>query len=199
MTIKQFFESKSTLAIHCNTEAKAMKLLKVFDKMGHRWAAGNSYIEDICWEPYEEETCYSNDGGFGNIVAFREYGYTILEFDEIEFEEASFKSCMEKIQSITDKEEKGPQSMKEEKKAIEETLKKCASFFGMTNCVCAYTYEYSDNKITIYTDKPGLWIGYHGNSSTILRAALSTALHRDNVEVAFVELKGIMSGSVQIV
>lgn len=88
--------------------------------------------------------------------------------------------------------------MKEEKKAIEETLKKCASFFGMTNCVCAYAYEYGANKITLYTDKPGLWIGYHGNGVTILKAALSAALHRDNVEVAFIELKGIMAGSIKI-
>lgn len=189
MTIKEFFESKNNIVIHCNTEAKAMKLLKVFDKMGHRWAAGNSYIEDICWEPYEEETCYSNDGGFGNIAAFREYGYTILEFDEIEFEDTSSKEK---------KEEKGPQSMKEEKKAIEKTLKKCAEFFGITNCVCTYTYEYSANKITIYTDRPGYWIGYRGNGVTILKAALSTALHRDNVEVAFIELKGSINGSIKI-
>lgn len=202
MTIKEFFESKDNLVIHCDTEAKAMKLLKVFDMTGHRWAAGNSYIEDTCWEPYEEETCYSNDGGFGSIVAFREYGYTVLEFEEIEFEnDAPLKDCAEKTQSITDKEEKGPQSMKEEKKAIEKTLKKCAEFFGITDCgnsICTYTYEYGTNKITIYTDRPGLWIGYHGNSSTILRAALSTALHRDNVEVAFVEVKGSINGSIKI-
>lgn len=199
MTITEFFKSKDKLAIHCDTEEKAKKLLKAFDKAGYHWANGNSYIEDICWEPYEEETCYSNDGGFGNIVAFREYGYTILEFDEIELEDASFTACAEKIQFVPDKEEKGHQSMKEEKEAIEKTLKKCAEFFGITNCVCTYTYEYSDNKITLYTDKPGLWIGYHGNGVTILKAALSAALHRDGVQVAFIELKGIMSGSVQIV
>ena len=202
MTIKEFFENKNKLAIHCDTEEKATKLLKVFDKMGHRWAAGNSYIEDTCWEPYEEETCYSNDGSFGSIVAFREYGYTVLEFEEIEFEnDAPLKDCAEKTQSITDKEEKGPQSMKEEKKAIEKTLKKCAEFFGITDCgnsVCTYTYEYGTNKITIYTDRPGYWIGYHGNGVTILKAALSAALHRDNVEVAFIELKGSINGSIKI-
>lgn len=199
MTIKEFFESKSALAIHCNTEEKAKKLVKAFNKAGRRWASGEPYI-NTAWEIYKDETCYTNDGCYGDAEYFREDepSRTILEFDEIEFEDASLKSCVEKIQSITDKEEKGPQSMKEEKKAIEKALKKCAEFFGITNCVCAYAYEYGDNKITIYTDKPGLWIGYYGNGSTILRAALSIALHRDGVEVAFVELKGIMTGSIKI-
>ena len=203
MTIKEFFESKDKLAIHCDTEEKAKKLLKTFDKAGYHWANGNSYIEDIHWEIYEEETCYNNDGGFGGVWYFRKYGLpcTIIEFDEIELEDASFTACAEKIQFVPDKEEKegkGPQSMKEEKKAIEETLKKCASFFGITKSICTYTYEYSDNKITIDTDKPGWWIGFHGNGVTILKAALSAALQRDGVEVVFIELKGIMTGSIKI-
>ena len=106
MTIKEFFESKTNLVIHCDTEEKAMKLLKAFDKAGHRWAAGNSYIEDTAWEVYEEDTCYSNTEGFGDIVAFREYGYTVLEFEEIELKDASFTACVEKVQFVPDKEEK---------------------------------------------------------------------------------------------
>lgn len=191
MTIKEFFKSKATLAIHCDTKEKAIKLLKVFDKLGHRWAAGDSYIEYTSWENYKADTCYTNDGCYGNVGYFREEGNTILEFDEIEFDG-------ELLKSVTDKEDKGPQSMKEEKKAIEETLKKCAEFFGITKSICTYTYEYGANKITIYTDRPGYWIGYHGNGVTILKASLSTALHRDNVEVAFIELKGSINGSIQI-
>ena len=201
MTIKEFFESKDTLAIHCDTEEKAKKLLKVFDNLGHRWTTGVRYTMFTSWEIYKEETCYTNDGCYGRIEYYRENNTTILEFDEIEFEDASFKSCVEKIQSVTDKEEKGPQSMKEEKKAIEKTLRKCAEFFGITNCgnsLCTYTYEYGTNKITIYTDRPGYWIGYRGNGVIILKAALSTALHRDNVEVAFIELKGSINGSIKI-
>ena len=200
MTIKEFFES-SDLAIHCDTEEKAIKLLEAFDKAGYCWVSGNSYAKNTNWGIYKEKTCYDSDRGYRDIEYFKEYDFTIIGFDEIEFEDASFTARAEKVQFVPDKEEKeekGPQSMKEEKKAIEETLKKCASFFGITKSICTYTYEYSDNKITLYTDKPGLWIGYHGNSSTILRAALSTALHRDNVEVAFVELRGIMTGSIKI-
>lgn len=191
MTIKEFFESKDTLAIHCDTEEKAKKLLKAFDKLGHRWSTGVRYTTFTSWEIYKEETCYTNDGCYGRVGYYKENYTTILEFDEIELENSSPKS-------VTDKEEKGPQSMREEKQAIEKTLQKCAEFFGIKNCICTYTYEYGANKITIYTDKPGWWIGFHGNGVTILKAALSAALHRDNVEVAFIELKGFMAGSIKI-
>ena len=195
MTIEEFLESKDKLAIHCDTEEKAKKLLKAFNKLDYRW------VDDTSWEFEEDETCYSNGGCDGSVEYFKQCDYTIIEFDEIEFEDSSFKACAEEIQFVPDKEEKGPQSMKEEKKAIEKTLKKCAEFFGITNfgnSVCAYTYEYGANKITLYTDRPGYWIGYHGNGVTILKASLSTALHRDNVEVAFIELKGSINGSIQI-
>lgn len=198
MTIKEFFESKAILAIHCDTEEKAKKLLKVFDKLGHCWASGDSYIKYTDWKIYKDETCYTNDGCYGDVECFRKENNTILEFDEIEFEDASLKSCIEKIQSITDKEEKRPQSTKEEKKAIEETFQKCAEFFGITSCICTYTYSYGNKKITLYTDKPNPWIGYHGNGVKILNAALSAALHKDDIQVAIVELKGFMSGSIQI-
>ena len=199
MTIKEFFERKDNLAIHCNTKEKADKLLEAFDKAGYCWISGNKYgrYGDTFWYVCGENTCYSNRRDYCDISYFKDHGYRILEFEKIEFEDASFTACAEEVLFIPDK-EKGPHSLKEEKNAIEETLKKCVEFFGITNCICTYTYEYSDNKITIYTDKPGLWIGYHGNNSTILRAALSAALHRDNVEVAFVELKGFMAGSIKI-
>ena len=197
MTIKEFFESKDTLAIHCATKEKANKLLEAFDKAGYRWIAGNRY-EGTFWDVYGEKTCYSNRKDYGDISSFKDDGYRILEFEKIELKDASFVACAEKVLFVPDKEEKRPQSMKEEKKAIEKTIKKCAEFFGITNCVCTYTYEYGANKLTLYTDKTGWWIGYHGNGVTILKAALSAALQRDNVEVAFIELKGIMVGSIKI-
>lgn len=127
MTIKEFFESEDKLAIHCDTEEKAKKLLEAFDKASHRWVNEDRYIEDICWEIYEEETCYSNERGFGSIVVFRECDYTILEFDEIEIEDISFKSCVEKIQSIVDKEENEPQKRNKKimKKKVTTDCKYC--------------------------------------------------------------------------
>ena len=85
MTIKEFFESKEKLAIHCDTEEKAKKLLKVFDKVCRCWANGESYAKYTNWEIYEEATCYSNNGYYGRIGYFKEF-YNIIEFDEIELE-----------------------------------------------------------------------------------------------------------------
>lgn len=193
MTIKEFFENKNKLAIHCDTAAKATKLLEAFGKASYTWASSEEYNGvDTEWERYKGDTTYSNNGHYGSWLDYLKEGWRVLEFDEIELEDTSSKGK---------KEEKGPQSMKEEKKAIEKTLKKCAEFFGITNfgnSVCAYTYEYGANKITIYTDRPGYWIGYHGNGVTILKAALSSALQRDNVEVAFIELRGSINGSIKI-
>ena len=200
MTIKEFFESKDNLAIHCNTKGKANKLLKAFDKAGYRWITGIEYGKGVTfWYVYGENTCYSNRRDYCDISSLKEEGYRILEFEKIEFEDdASFTACAEKVMFVPDKEEKVLQSMKEEKEAIEETLKKCAEFFGITNCICTYTYEYGANTLTIYTDRPAWWVGFHGYKITILKAALSAALHRDNVEVTFIELKGIMAGSIKI-
>ncbi len=43
ITLKQFFDSKKELlCIHCDTQEKAIKLLKEFDKLGKKWAGGDS-------------------------------------------------------------------------------------------------------------------------------------------------------------
>jgi len=100
MTIKEFFESKDKLAIHCNTEEKAKKLLGAFDKAGHRWVTGDCYIADTAWGIYEEETCYNNTGCYGSTNYFKECHYTIFEFEEIELEDASLKSCLETMDDL---------------------------------------------------------------------------------------------------
>lgn len=84
MTIKDFFEGKGNFAIHCDTEEKAKKLLKEFDKAGYHWRTGERYIAYTNWERHKEKTCYSDDGCFGRVGYFKICGYTIIEFDEIE-------------------------------------------------------------------------------------------------------------------
>ena len=46
ITLKEFWESDRDLAIHCNTEEEAKKLLKAFDKLGKKWCEGDSYLDD---------------------------------------------------------------------------------------------------------------------------------------------------------
>ncbi len=84
MTIKDFFEGKGNFAIHCDTEEKAKKLLKEFDKAGYHWRTGERYIAYTNWGRHKEKTCYSDDGCFGRVGYFKICGYTIIEFDEIE-------------------------------------------------------------------------------------------------------------------
>lgn len=90
ITLKQFFESKDILAIHCRTEEQAKKLLDAFNKMGKKWASGNSYDKDATnWNFAKENMCYFNTGTWGttsdslvhNLYNFEEVDLTIpLEY-----------------------------------------------------------------------------------------------------------------------
>lgn len=84
ITLRDFWNSKKKIAIHCDTEEKANKLLSAFDKLGERWCAGNSYINDNYWTCYKEETCYSNDGGCAKKSECELMNYKIYEFDEVD-------------------------------------------------------------------------------------------------------------------
>lgn len=92
MTIKEFFSGRGNLAIHCDTGEKAKKLLKAFDKAGYHWISRERYIAHTNWVYYKEETCYSDDGCYGSVEDLKRHGYTIIEFDEIEFEDSSAES-----------------------------------------------------------------------------------------------------------
>lgn len=81
MTIKKFFKSKEKLAIHCDTEEKAAKLLQAFDKAGYTWCDGESYAEKTIWHVDKEKTCYDNGHMFSPIKYYQALGYKILEFD----------------------------------------------------------------------------------------------------------------------
>ena len=91
MTIKEFFKSGENLAIHCDTEEKAEKLLEAFDKTGHKWRTGYSYIDLTCWDMYKKNTCYSNGGRYGEIDWYKSKKYQILEFEEIELKDTPKK------------------------------------------------------------------------------------------------------------
>ncbi|AXF52101.1 MAG: hypothetical protein [Podoviridae sp. ctcf755] len=84
MTIKEFWESEEDIAIHCDTEDKANKLLRKFDELGKKWCTGSSYLLRNEWKRYEEKTCYKNDGLFGSVNFYKKEGYTIIEFDDID-------------------------------------------------------------------------------------------------------------------
>lgn len=86
ITLEEFWNSKKKLAIHCNTEEKAIKLLKEFDKLGKRWLCKNSYLESNYWEANKENTCYNNSNQYGDIIWYKHKKYKIYEFDNVIFE-----------------------------------------------------------------------------------------------------------------
>lgn len=86
ITLKAFFESGRALAIHCDTEEKANKLLNAFDKLGKKLASGNSYLFDNLYRVYSQNTCYTNDGQYCSYEWYNDHDYTIYEFDEVDLE-----------------------------------------------------------------------------------------------------------------
>lgn len=87
ITLKKFFESNEKLAIHCDTEEKANKLLKEFDRLGKKWNAGASYLDYNNYEFYKDKTCYSNHGGYCELESYKDKNYKIYSFKDIIFEE----------------------------------------------------------------------------------------------------------------
>ena len=83
ITLKEFWESDKSLAIHCNTEEKAKKLLKAFDKSGKKWCEGDSYLDDT---HYKQDICYDNICDYGYYDSYKKCNYTIYEFDEVDLE-----------------------------------------------------------------------------------------------------------------
>lgn len=85
ITLKAFFESRRALAIHCDTQEKANKLLKAFDKLGKKWISGNSYLDSACIIK-RSDVCYSNHNQFCGYRYYKLLGYKIYEFDEVDLE-----------------------------------------------------------------------------------------------------------------
>ena len=83
ITLKQFFESKDELAIHCSTEEQAEQLLDAFGKLGKKWRNGNPYSKEVTnWKFYKENTYYFNKGTWGSTSkVLKENGYNFEEVD----------------------------------------------------------------------------------------------------------------------
>lgn len=86
ITLRDFWNSKKPLAIHCDTEEKANKLLEAFDKLGKEWISGLSYLAANCWETYKENTCYCNTNAYSSVDYYKSKKYKIYEFEDVIFE-----------------------------------------------------------------------------------------------------------------
>lgn len=70
----------------------------------------------------------------------------------------------------------------------ENAFKKFFNKVGIKD-IFAYDYSYDKNKFTIYTSKPGIWIGLHGKNVEILREILSKEI-KEGCDVEFKEIRG---------
>lgn len=86
ITLEEFFNSKEKMVIHCDSEEKANRLLKAFDKLGKNWCSGLSYLSTNNYRSYKQNTCYSNNNEYAPYIWYRNHGYTIYEFDEVDLE-----------------------------------------------------------------------------------------------------------------
>lgn len=84
ITLKEFWNSRGHLAIHCGTEEKADKLLDAFDKYGETWCGDYRYIDNNYWGYEEEKTCYSNEHGYSSIDWYKANDYKIYEFEDVD-------------------------------------------------------------------------------------------------------------------
>lgn len=86
ITLTEFWNSKYAMAIHCNTEEKANKLLKAFDKLGKKWISGNSYLLNNVYGVHRKSTCYTNHNCYAHYNWCKRNGYKIFEFDEVDLD-----------------------------------------------------------------------------------------------------------------
>lgn len=106
ITLKEFWESKQELAIHCDTEEEAKKLLSAFDKMGKKWNSGNRYTEFNNWNNYGQKIVYYNDGTYGILRSIESNVCMTYEFENVDLtipKEYQFSEDEKTILRILDK------------------------------------------------------------------------------------------------
>lgn len=99
ITIKEFFASKEKIVIHCNTEEKAVRLIRTFHLLGKKWANGLEYNKVLNYSYYYQLTCYSNDGQYANYSYYLDENIKIYEFEEVDIS-LNIEDCKELIRKI---------------------------------------------------------------------------------------------------
>ena len=82
ITLKEFFDSEQTLAIHCPTKEDAEQLVSYFAMLGKTWRSGEFYT-DIHYD-YGSEQCYFNKGTYGRRKFYLGDAAKIYEFADVD-------------------------------------------------------------------------------------------------------------------
>lgn len=74
-------------AMHCSTREDAETFLNFLQNIGKRWCDGTKYSHTN-YESYEERTAYAfNEGKFGTDSWYKEHSYTVLEFEDFDWDD----------------------------------------------------------------------------------------------------------------
>lgn len=82
----KFSELTDKHAVWCDTEEKAEMLCKFMDSLGLKFRSGSSYLDNV-WCDYKKETCYNPvEKTYCYKEWLEEKCYTIIPFDDLEFD-----------------------------------------------------------------------------------------------------------------
>lgn len=91
ITLKEFFESKEKLYIHCKTYEEAKKLCTVYNNEFYKPMHGEYYLKLSLWNNFKESTVFSNDCGHSNLWFAEKNKSKIYEFKDVIFDDESIK------------------------------------------------------------------------------------------------------------
>lgn len=93
MTLKEFWDNKDTLYIHCKTEEEINTFYLESDRLGKKWSDDTNFIKNhIDFKNKGYRIYFDNQGHWASESFINHYSlflikkYQLLEFDEIDFE-----------------------------------------------------------------------------------------------------------------
>lgn len=92
--LKEFLNPKNKIAVNCRTKQEATAFFAMLHKHGVIWCAKEELEKRIEFQDYRHLTCYIAEDflncfgiGYANVDFYKENGYTIYKYNEIEFVE----------------------------------------------------------------------------------------------------------------
>lgn len=83
MTLKEFFESRDMIAVHCRTKEQFDCLRKAFHDYGKTWSSGTDYLSFDPWQEYQDKTVLYNAYTYGHIDYALAGQRHVISFEEL--------------------------------------------------------------------------------------------------------------------
>ena len=83
-TLMKLTDLTEKQVVHCATKEEAKRICKIAHDNGLKWKNGDSYLDEINFEDYKEETCYSfNLYMYGHLYFYKQENYEIIPSTQI--------------------------------------------------------------------------------------------------------------------